>query len=135
MNYPTEIYADTDLVCGVEPKEGHQKYVRSDAQMFHDKSAAEAAEELIRLRHSEKAMQAWSNEVTSALCYQPDIPHDHKKAIAESFAAYMESCGVAVMSTQPCPNCREEIVAEVEKRKETGQIVCFHCPKCGGTWC
>lgn len=114
MNYPTEIYADTDLVCGVEPKEGHQKYVRADAQ---------------------QAMQTWANEVTSALCYQPDIPHDHKKSIAETFAAYMESCGVAVMSTQPCPNCHKEIVAEVVKRKETGQIECFHCPECGGTWC
>jgi hypothetical protein len=30
MNYPTTIYADTDLVCGEEPKEGHQKYVRCD---------------------------------------------------------------------------------------------------------
>jgi hypothetical protein len=50
MNYPTEIYADTDLVCGVEPKCGHQKYVRADAQMFHDKPALEAAEELIHLR-------------------------------------------------------------------------------------
>ena len=30
MNYPSEIYADTDLVCGEEPKEGHEKYVRAD---------------------------------------------------------------------------------------------------------
>ena len=30
MNYPTTVYADTDLVCGEEPKEGHQKYVRCD---------------------------------------------------------------------------------------------------------
>ena len=28
MNYPEIIYADTDLVCGEEPKEGHEKYVR-----------------------------------------------------------------------------------------------------------
>lgn len=29
MNYPSEIYADTDLVCGEEPKYGHEKYVRA----------------------------------------------------------------------------------------------------------
>ena len=30
MNYPKEIYADTDLVCGEEQKEGHEKYLRAD---------------------------------------------------------------------------------------------------------
>lgn len=30
MNQPETIYADTDLVCGEEPKEGHTKYVRAD---------------------------------------------------------------------------------------------------------
>ena len=37
MNYPKEIYADTDLVCGGEPKDGHEKYIRSDE---HDKLLA-----------------------------------------------------------------------------------------------
>lgn len=30
MNYPSTIYADTDLVCGEEHKEGHRKYLRAD---------------------------------------------------------------------------------------------------------
>lgn len=30
MNYPETIYADTDLVCGEEPKENHPKYIRAD---------------------------------------------------------------------------------------------------------
>ena len=30
MKYPETIYADTDLVCGEEPKEGHAKYIRAD---------------------------------------------------------------------------------------------------------
>ena len=30
MNYPDEIWADTDLVCSAEPHDGWQKYQRVD---------------------------------------------------------------------------------------------------------
>ena len=30
MNYPKEIWADTDLVCSDEPKESHEKYIRAE---------------------------------------------------------------------------------------------------------
>lgn len=88
MNYPTEIYADTDIVCGVEPKEGHQKYVRADADMFHDKPAEEAAEELLRLRWQCNRMEWWMTEVTALLCHQPSIPADHKRDLLKSFEAW-----------------------------------------------
>lgn len=32
--FPNTIYADTDLVCGEEPKEGHQKYIRADDRLM-----------------------------------------------------------------------------------------------------
>lgn len=30
MTHPEIIYADTDLVCGEEEKEGHERYIRAD---------------------------------------------------------------------------------------------------------
>lgn len=30
MNYPKEIWADTDLVCSEEPSESKERYVRAD---------------------------------------------------------------------------------------------------------
>jgi spore coat protein CotH len=68
MNYPKEIYADTDLVCGEEPKEGHEKYVRADE---HDKLVA-AVNNLVEIvegvRNVRWAYDQWRLKDTSEWC-------------------------------------------------------------------
>jgi hypothetical protein len=68
MNYPKEIYADTDLVCGEEPKEGHEKYVCADE---HDKLVA-AVNNLVEIvegvRNVRWAYDQWRLKDTPEWC-------------------------------------------------------------------
>ena len=73
MIYPNEIWADTDLVCSEEPKEGHEKYIR-----------AENAQE------KDLALRQWMQDVTSLLCYQPEVPHAHKESLVRALDHYIK---------------------------------------------
>ncbi len=33
-------------------------------------------------------LEAWMREVTDAICYQPEIPLDHKKEVAEAMNSF-----------------------------------------------
>jgi len=35
-------------------------------------------------------LEAWMQEITSVLCYQPDIPVDHKTVIADAMHEFSE---------------------------------------------
>jgi hypothetical protein len=72
MNYPTEIYADTDLVCSEEPKEGSVKYIRADNVQAND-----------------LALRQWMQEVTWLLCYQTEVPHGHKDSVTKSLDRFI----------------------------------------------
>jgi hypothetical protein len=39
-------------------------------------------------------LEAWMREVTDLLCYQPDIPLDHKTAIVEAMVAFRKELGL-----------------------------------------
>lgn len=36
----------------------------------------------------EQRLEAWMGEVTSLLCYQPDIPQDHKTVLVNAFKLF-----------------------------------------------
>ena len=72
MKYPETIYADTDLVCGEEPKEGHAKYIRADlatpapAAMTPDvRTLVEAAWQML-IEYDEANIEPEPRSMTSA---------------------------------------------------------------------
>lgn len=43
---------------------------------------------------AEKALHQWMQEVTSILCYQPEIPLAHKTDLANALAEYEKANGL-----------------------------------------
>jgi len=46
-----------------------------------------------KLTNETACLEAWMREVTDALCYQPEIPMEHKKSIVQAFSFYRSAIG------------------------------------------
>lgn len=47
------------------------------------------------------ALANWMQDVTSLLCYQPEVPHAHKVSLVEALDLYTKRCAEADASKSP----------------------------------
>lgn len=53
-----------------------------------DQPQTQTANVKSRERRMQQRLEAWMDEVTALLCYQPEIPMVHKQAVVEKLADY-----------------------------------------------
>ena len=58
----------------------------------HEKAKPDCAPAPCYAASKDLALQSWMQDVTSLLCYQPEVPHAHKESLVKALDHYNKRC-------------------------------------------